>query len=377
LHKTGWRHGKRVGTLRAVQAFAAALALGTLALVALGAFLAARLGRRARGPDVQALLGTAAEALGDAALLLDPGGVVLGGNAEAARLAGVPPERLAGSRASVLLGGELATLQAAARRAPGAALVTLQTAAGTVRARALVVPVGGRPARDVAILRRERAELRPPPLPLPGPPPAPPRRAEAHADLAAVGAALREPAGRAATALAMLRLLLPPSPGRTDEELARLEAALADLERRLGALAAAGAAGAGRPRDVDLAALVRELLGGIATAPGIQLRSALRPARALADEGRVRAALREVLRVAAEALPAGGELAIAVAQAGASAAVELSSTSAGGVERAAAAVARALLGPEGGRVEVEVLPGRGPRCRITLPAARTPAIEPA
>lgn len=365
-----------------VQLDAAALAFGAGALLALaGAVLiAARRSRAALSPAARALLATVPEGLGDAALLLDMDGFVVAGNAEAARLAGVPAGRLAGVRAAAVLGEDVAILQRGAGRGPSSARVTLRTAGGAWRARAVVARVSSRPPRDLAVLRVEPPEPaapQPPPLPIATPPPTPPARSAARVDLAAVSAALREPAGRAATAASMLRLLAPSLPARTESELARLEAALGDLERRLAALAAAASGGRGEPCAVDLAALVAEAVAGL---PGsaVRLRTALSPALALVDATRLRAALREILRAAVHALPAGGEVAITVAPRWPHATVEIASPGGGGAgEGSAAAVARALLGPEGGRVDVEVIPGRGRLCRIAFPAVRAAATTPA
>lgn len=356
-----------------MQPGAAALAFGAgvLAALVLG-LLVARRARRSLGSGAQALLASVPDGLGDAALLLDGDGVVVTGNAEAARLAAVGEGQLAGAKAAALLGDDLAVLQRGARRGPSAARVTLQGQGGPRRARAVVARISTRPARDLAVLRLEVTEPVPAP-PAATPPPMPPARAAARLDLAAVASALREPAGRAATAASMLRLLAPSLPPRTESELARLEVALAELERRLGALAAAGAGGRGEVRPVNLGALLVEAVSALPGAQG-RLRTTTPPVDALADPARLRAALREIVRAALDALPAGGEVSVAVARRGEHAAVEIASPAAGGTgEGTTAAVARALLGPEGGRVEVEVTPGRGRLCRIAFPAVRAGA----
>lgn len=381
LDKTDFLEGKRVDSFPRVEPGAAALAFGAGLLVGLAAVALARRRGRLAGlsPGERALLTSVPDGLGDAALLLDADGVVVAGNSEAARLAGVPEGRLAGLRAAALLGDDLALLQRAARHGPSAARVTLGGPLAEARARVVVARVAVRPPRDLAVLRLEppAQDRRPPPLPLATPPPTPPARAAARLDLAAVGAALREPAGRAATAASMLRLLLPSVPARTEPELARLEAALGDLERRLGALTAAAAGGRGEPRAVDLAALVAEAVAGLPGAP-IRLHPAPASASVLLDAPRLRAALREIVRASLCGLPSGGELGISVARRGAHAAVEIVSPGSGGAsEGSAAAMARALLGPEGGRVEVEVLPGRGRLCRIAFPAVRAAPTTPA
>lgn len=353
-----------------VQPGAAALAFGAGVLAALALWLlVAWRARRSLPPGARALLASLPDGLGDAALLLDADGVVVAGNAEAARLAAVAEGRLAGARAAALLGEDLAVLQRGARRGPSAARVTLRGRGGPRPARAVVARISTRPARDLAVLRPDAPEPAPAP-PAATPPPTPAARAAARLDLAAVASALREPAGRAATAASMLRLLAPSLPPRTESELSRLEVALAELERRLGTLAAAGAGGRGEVRPVSLGALLAEAVSGLPGAQG-RLRSAAAPVEALADPARLRAALREIVRAALDALPACGEVAVSVARRGAQAVVEIASPAAGAAgEGTAAAVARALLGPEGGRVEVEVTPGRGRLCRIAFPAVR-------
>jgi signal transduction histidine kinase len=338
------------------------LAMGALLLAAalLGAALLA--GRRGRLPRaLRPLLGAVPDALGDAALLLEPKGTIAAANAAAGRLAGVPPARLSGVSAAAVFGKDLAILQRGTTRGPGAGAIAVASAAGSVRVRAVVARVSARPPLDLAVLRPEPGPVRPPPLPAVAPPP--PRRAEGRAegraDLAAVSAALRTPVCRAATAASMLRLLLPDGV-RARDELDRLDAAVRDLEVRLAALASAGASGSDATRAVDVAALVGELLA----LPGpVRIRAALAPARALADEARLRTALREVLRAAAEALPSGAELVVSVGARGPSAIVELA-PAALATDGGVAAIARALLGPEGGRVEVEAVPSL---CRVVLP----------
>jgi signal transduction histidine kinase len=349
-----------------------------LALV-VGALLAGvLLGRRAaRVPRaVRPLLGAVPDALGDAAMLLDGGGRVVAANAAAGRLARAPPARLAGARIEALLGPDLAALRQGVALGPASARLVVRGGAGPpVGARAVMARVSTRPPLDLAVIRPDPP---PGPPPLPRPPPLAPEAedgsaAQARAALAAMGAALREPTARASTAASMLRLLLPAA-GPVGKELDRLEGALATLEQRLAAIGG-GAGPLEAPRVLDLAALVQELLAGRGRA-AIRIRAALAPARTRADEGRVRGALSEVLAAALAGLPAGGELAVRVEPRGAAALVELSSPAAG-ADPERAAIARALLGPEGGRVDVEAVPGRGSRWRIALPIATAAAIAPA
>lgn len=361
-----------MGNFAPVQPGQTALAIGAGTLAALAVALLALL-LRARRPGVpaeaRALLAEVPGALGDAALLLDPGGFVVAGNAEAAALAGLPPERLRGARASVILGEDLAVLQRGAARGPSAARVQLRTRGGVAPARAVVVRVSSRPPRDLAVLRPEPAAPRPTPPPLP---PARPGAGPSSADLGAIAAALREPLARAATAASMLRLLAPRLPLGAGE-LARLEGALGDLERRLGALGASSGGGGVRP--VDLAAALGELAAQLP--PGVRVRAALEPAPVLADEARLRATLRELLRAMSEALPAGGELTATVAVRRGAAVLELGRAGGRGAgEAGAAALARAALGPEGARVEEETAPGRGRVLRLVLPLA-APRAAPA
>ena len=294
--------------------------------------------------------------LGDAVLLLDGGGGIVSANEAAARLAGVPADRLAG-RSAAVLGPDLPVLARGLPRA-AAADVQLETAAGRIRARAAVLAVA--PALAVVVLR---------PLPAPPPqrpPPLPRRRSDAVAAPAALAEAIRAPLARAATATSLLRLSLPGG-ALADRELRELEAALADADRRLAALDAAGR-GAGRARPVEVASVLADLLGALELPAGVRLQPALAPGLALADEPRLRRALREVLREALEAMPHGGDLAIAVAQRGGELVVEVSDTGAA-TGRGALPLARALLGEAGGRLEREAVPGRGTVLRIALRAA--------
>jgi signal transduction histidine kinase len=368
LHKTGFRESKRVGSFPSVLAALAALALsaGALALV-VAALLAVR---RARAVAARPLASALPDLLGDAALLLDRNGRIVTANAPARALLDAPATGALEGVSAAALVLEIEGLRRGLARGPAGAEVTVRRGAAAARARVALVRVGRRPVRDLLVLRVEHAAERPPPLPIALPPPVPGARLDGHADLAAVSAALRDPLARAATATAMIRLLAAALPPRPAEELARLEAALGELEGRLGALAAAGDAGAGRPRAVDLAAVIEDLLAGLTAPAEVRIRRALLPARAVADEARLRAALRAVLRAAVQALPAGGELLVSVAPRGASVLVEVASP---GVAAAAAggavALARALLGPEGARVEHEAVPGRGRLFRIALPAA--------
>jgi len=359
-----------VASFEGVQATVAALALvlgggaiGLLLAVAFGAWRAARPGARALEKHLWAV----SEALGDPAFLLDARGrIVAASRAATARFG----DDLWGRGIEEVLGAQAALLLRGVARGPAAARIDLD--GRPAAASAVVERLASRPARDLVVLRIDPAP-RPPPLPAPRAarvelaPPQPALRA----GLATLAAALLPPVERASTAAGLLRLSLPTLPARggapgpsPSDELRRLEAELAALERRLRWLQASGRELAAPVASVDLAALVAELAG---SAPhGRRLRTQLTPARALADAGRLRTALREILRSAGEALPAGGELLVRVAARSGAAVLELVPAAAA-VE--AAALARTLLVPDGGEVEVEAPPGRAGVCRILLPAS--------
>ncbi|HYG67048.1 MAG TPA: hypothetical protein VD838_05290, partial [Anaeromyxobacteraceae bacterium] len=89
---------------------------------------------------------------------------------------------------------------------------------------------------------------------------------------------------------------------------------------------------------------------------------------ALADEGRLRPALREAIRGAAATLPRGGEVRLRVSRRGAEAVVEIAADGVAADREPWLPLVRALLGP-GARVAGEAVPGRGTVCRIAFPAA--------
>jgi signal transduction histidine kinase len=351
-----------------VQVGATVLALAAgLALAGAGMFAA----WRARARPVPRALALTADALGDAVLVVDRAGAVALAGGAAGRLAGIPARRLEGLPAERLLGDDVAVLLRDARRGPAAGDVRLPGSGAARAARVAAAPLGG---GRVLLVLRPLAVARPPPLPVAAPPPVPARRAAAHAELAAASAALRGPARRASTAAALLRLQWPTG-AAADGDLARLEEALGDLDRRLRALAVAGGDGAGRTGAVDVAAVAAD----VAAAPlpgGGRVRAALAPARATCEEGRLRTALRELLRAAAAA-HRGAPLELAVRCSGARVLVEVTAGALPGEELAG--LARALLGAEGGEVEVDAVPGRVAVCRVSLPRCapeRPPAPGP-
>lgn len=350
-----------------MQAAVAALAL-VLGGGAIGLLLAMALGaRRAARPGARALehLWAVPDALGDPAFLLDDRGRIVAASRAAGARFGAD---LRGRGIEEVLGAQAALLLRGVARGPAAARIDLD--GRPAAASAVVERIAARPVRDLVVLRVDPAP-RPPPLPAPGvlrvelAPPRPGLRA----GLSTLAAALLPPVERASTAAGLLRLSLPPEPRRNgagpspSDELRRLEAELAELERRLKWLQASGRELAAPAGPVDLAALVAELVG---SAPhGRRLRTQLTPARAIADAGRLRTALREILRSAAEALPAGGELLVRVAARSGAAVLELVPAAAAAE---AVALARTLLVPEGGEVELDAPPGRAGVCRILLPA---------
>jgi hypothetical protein len=360
-----------VGTFLPVRA----VGLGVV-LVALAAWLALRwvLVRRRSVPRRVALLAEAIpEALGDAVLALDGAGRVGHANSAAGRLVGIPVAELV-DRDVAAVAPELAALARGAERGPACARICVPGPRGPTRVRAVVVRVSSRPPWDLAVLRPfPVARPRPPPLPRSAPAPWP-ARGEARAGFAAAAAALREPVAQAAGAVSIVRLAVPALGARAAAALAEAEAALEVADRRVAALAAAGEGG-GR-RALDLGALAADLVARFPAPPGVRVRigSGAPGARALADDRPVRAALRELLAVAAAAAGAGGGEVVVGVRAGPTAiAIEVRSpvrVPAGGLS-----LARALVAPQGGRVEEEPEPGRGGVVRIAL--ERAGALEPA
>jgi hypothetical protein len=346
-----------------------------LVLAVLAAAAAARLWvlRRRAVPHRVALLAEAIpEALGDAVLALDGAGRVGHASSAAGRLLGVPVPELV-DREVAAVAPELSALARGAERGPASARITVPGPRGPTGVRAVVVRVSAHPAWDLAVLRPlPVARERPPPLPR-GPPAPWPARGEARAGFAAAAAALAEPLGHAADALSILRLAAPALGPRAAAALAEAEAALGVADRRLTALAAAGQGGV--RGALDLGALVEDLVARFSPPPGVRVRTDAGggSARALADDRPVREAVRELLAAAAATAGPGGEIAVAILLGPASVAVEVRSPArvpAGGLS-----LARALLAPQGGRVEEEPEPGRGGVVRIALARAALP--EPA
>ena len=358
-----------MGTFPSVRA--AGLAV-VLAAVAAWAALRGLLRRRTVPARVALLAEAIPEAFGDAVLALDEAGRIGHANTAAARLVGIPVAELVDREVAAVL-PELGDLARGTERGPAAARISVPGPRGPARVRAVVLGVQARPRWSLAVLR-PFAVARPRPPPLPRAPPAPwPAWGEARAGFAAAAGALREPVEQAAEAVSILRLAVPALGARAASALAAAEVALEIADRRVAALAAAGEGGVRCALDVT--ALVEDLVARFPPPAGVRVRTgASAPsARALADDRPVRAALRELLAAAAGALPAGGEIAVGVRAGPASVAIEVRSPSrvpAGGLS-----FARALVAPQGGRVEEEPEPERGGVVRIAL--ERAPALEPA
>lgn len=356
--------------MRAVELAVAVAAAASIATLVLRWIL---LRRRAVPAGVARLAQSIPDALGDAVLGLDPAGRIVLATSAAARLAGTSVAALV-DRDVAEIWPELAALARGLERGPAAARLVLASPAGPVRVRAALVRVSSRPPVALAVLRT---------LPRPTPPPLPPivaaepergERAVAAAasGLAAGAAALHDPTVDVADALSLFRLAAPPLAPGAEAALAAAEAAVEVACRRVAALAAAAEHAGGQRRPVDVAALVEDLVATFPAPPGVRLTLDLGASRALADDRPVRAALRELLGAAA-ALPAGGEIAVAVRQRSGAAVVEIRTpvpVAPGGL-----ALARALVVPQGGRVEDEAVAGSGSLVRVALEGA--PALAPA
>jgi hypothetical protein len=357
LDKTAFREGKRVAILASVQAgMALAIATGGGVAVLLCAWAWGALRRPAAPrPTELAALG---EALGLLTAVLDADGRVLEATA-AMRAIGAEP----GQPAAGALGPDVGVLcRGAGLGLRGAAAARVHVPRRGV-AQAAVVRVSQRPVRDVLLLRARWEEARPPPLPRAAPARAPAQPAGAPApgeQAIAAGRCVLPAIERASAAAALLRLALPA--GAALRELALLERALAEAERRLRVLAAADH---GRPAPLDLAALVGGVVGGLPE----RVRAELEPAHAEVDALRVRAALREVIACALRGGPDGAVVVRAGDGEAGEGGAQVELSSAAGVGEEAMAVARALLGPEGVQVVRVGAPGQRTVCRITFPPA--------
>lgn len=352
-------------TLGAVSPGALALALlagAALAAAGMGLVRAWRRARRAGLPEpVERLVAGALDPLGDGVLVVGGDGRIARANAAANRLAGADVAPLEGKDLGVVAEALAVLRHGLGRARSSGGEVSLRTG---LRARAALVRVDPAPI-DVVLLRAEPARAAPPPLP-PRPPPVEPARIGEV--LAGVVACVKVPVARAQTAASYLRLLAPPLSPRAAEQLSLLDGALEEAARRVAELHDAAEKAAAAPRALELAPLVSDLLAAWAPPAGVRVRSALEPTSALADERPLRAAIREALRAAGASAGRGGEVAVHVGSRGLAAVVEIAG-GAPGDDGGAAAVARALVAPHGGRVEDEAVPGRGRTLRIVLPRA--------
>jgi hypothetical protein len=353
-----------------VRAVELAIALAATVALALAWVRRAVLRRRALPTRLALLAEAIADALGDGVVALDARGRIGYANTAAARLVGAAVADLVDGDAAEVV-PEVAELARGSERGPAAAQLTIAGPRGPVRVRAAVVRVRARPGWSLVVLRpTPPRRLRPPPLP-PAAPRTRPERGVARAGLAAAAAALEEPLAQAAEALSILRLASPPLGARAAEALAAAESALEVGSRRALALGEAGRGGA--TRALDLESLAADLAASFAAPHGVRVRvEAHGEARALADDRPVRAALREILLAAASSSPPGGEIAIVARSGAAVASLEVwlpARLQPGGLS-----LARALVAPQGGRVEEDGAPGQGALVRISFHAAE---LEPA
>ena len=172
------------------------------------------------------------------------------------------------------------------------------------------------------------------------------------------------PIARASAAASLLRLT---SPAAGDEHLGRIELELRAAEATLSLFLAPLPPPLPRAVDVDL--LLSEALGEAAFAAGVRVRRVGGAAAALADAGQLREALQHLLRLAAAAMPAGGELGLRTARRGLDVLLEISDTGSGASAGLDLALADRLVAAQGGRLERAAVPGRGEVSRVTLPGA--------
>ncbi|HEX9290375.1 MAG TPA: hypothetical protein VF904_12705 [Anaeromyxobacteraceae bacterium] len=352
------------------------LVLAATGAAALGTAVAAAVRERRRrlpavSAQVAALLRGIATPLGDAAVAFDPLGRLVWANDAAVALSGYAPEALLG-RGRQALGDDLAVLLRGLGHGPAAGRVAIATPAGRVPADAAAVRVPGAPPLDVAALRvlPPEAEADAPAVEdadiVPDPPPALESPLVARA-IASVSAELRAPLARASASAALLRLVLPGGQDAAGDHLARIEDGLREAEATLAALTAPLQPPA--PVAVDVDALLSEALAGVAFAPGVRIRRVAAGAIALADGVQLRQALRHLLRIAAAAMPSGGDLGLRSARRGAEVVLEIADTGAGAEPSLDLPLAERLVAAQRGRLERAAVPGRGAVCRLVLPAA--------
>jgi hypothetical protein len=128
---------------------------------------------------------------------------------------------------------------------------------------------------------------------------------------------------------------------------------------------------------VDVAATVAGALDGAALPPGVAvlLESPRDVVLAAAEPGDLRDGLRALLRAAAEAMPAGGEVRVAVSREGPRVVVEVGDSGAPLSTSRHLEAAAALLGRGGAAVVRAAVPGRGNRSRVLLAAPSPPPLR--
>ncbi len=341
-----------------------AVALGATLALAFAWVRRASLRRRALPTRLALLAEAIADALGDGVVALDDQAHIGHVNTAAARLMGTTVADLV-DRDATEVAPEIAALARGVERGPSSAQLNVSGPRSPVRVRAAVVRVRARPGWSLVVLRPTPARRpRPPPLP-PGPERTGAAHAVARAGLAAAAAALHEPLARAAEALSILRLACPPLGTRAAEAFAAAESSLEIGSRRVLALEEAGRGGAARP--LELEALATDVAASLVASHGVRMRVEARgEARALADDRPVRAALREILVAAAAATPHGGEIAIVARRGVTTASLEVRLPAR--LQPGGLSLARALVAPQGGRVEEEGSAGQGALVRISLVA---------
>ncbi len=175
--------------------------------------------------------------------------------------------------------------------------------------------------------------------------------------------------------------------GRVDKRVRALERELASLADLADSFSTLGALPIMRPTAVDVNALVESLLA-VSTWRHVEISTALDPARpqVWADERQLRRVLRNLLKNACEAQPAGGRVRLSTARAeGGMVGIAVADEGPGIPEQALVHifdigfstkeggsgvglnVSRRVIEQHGGTIEVDSAPGRGARFTVLLP----------
>ena len=120
---------------------------------------------------------------------------------------------------------------------------------------------------------------------------------------------------------------------------------------------------------VNLGLALSRALARVAFFPGVSVRRVGNGAPVLAEERLLEEALERLLRVAAAAMPRGGQLAVRASRREGEVVLEIGDTGAAHAARPELREAQRLLALQGGTLERLVAPGRGALSRVTLPAA--------